>query len=212
VLFSTPYRELLAFFDQMLPRSGKILDCGCGTGNVSAFLAYRAPGRTMHCFDISLDGLEKTRHKLALVDPRGRHLAFEHSLLDLSADLPRVDAAALNFVLHAVAGKQTALARIRNALRPGQFLVLGDPMFGDWGPNTAAETLTEVALTAWMNGSFMTEFDLAVIMEANINFLIGGSGVGERELLALLSRAGFEVVARQRRFAAAATCVVARAQ
>lgn len=61
--------DLLDLMDRLLPKSGKILDMGCGFGLFSLFLASRSPERKLYGVDLSgrrIEAARKAAKKLGL--------------------------------------------------------------------------------------------------------------------------------------------------
>ncbi len=106
--------------EALLPKSGEILEIGCGHGLVSHFLAYAAPDRRVHGIDIDPRKIEAARRTLAGVT----NVRFE---LGDALKLPPgpYDAAVVVDVLYLLdaAGQEAAVAAARRALKPGGVFV-----------------------------------------------------------------------------------------
>jgi 1-acyl-sn-glycerol-3-phosphate acyltransferase len=114
---------LFEALDAAVPRSGRILDLGCGYGVVAHWLNEQTDGREILGVDY-----DEPKVRVARSTSEGRrHLAFETRDI-LEGDLPPADAALLLDVLHYITpdAQRRLLARVRQALRPGGRLVIRD--------------------------------------------------------------------------------------
>lgn len=111
--------------DQVVPRTGQILDLGCGYGVATHWLACFTDRRTFHGVDYDEDKIRVAR-RTAPGHPR---IVFEHGDI-LEMDYPPCDAVLLLDVLHywRPEKQQTILEKARRALRPGGRLILRDGM------------------------------------------------------------------------------------
>lgn len=98
------------------PPGGRVLEIGCGTGNVLAAMARRHPGATLIGLDPDLEALERARAKL----PAGVRLeqGFADALPLPDADVDRVLS---SLMLHHLPAEEQpgALREARRVLRPG---------------------------------------------------------------------------------------------
>jgi len=107
-----------ALFDRYrLPLDARILDAGCGTGEITARLAERFPGARLLGVDV-LDG------PLALARARnsrfGRRVRFENrSVFDLSLPDRKFDLVVCRHVLQAIPHAERALAELTRVTRRG---------------------------------------------------------------------------------------------
>jgi len=114
---------IFPFLDRVVPRSGFILDLGCGYGFATHWLAQCTDARTFLDVDYDEDKI-RTAQRTALENPR---IKFEfQNILDF--EYPQSDAILLLDVLHywTPAKQQLILEKARRALRPGGKLILRD--------------------------------------------------------------------------------------
>lgn len=107
------------YFERVeLPEQCKILELGCGNGNLWKSSAHRVPeGWKITLTDLSPGMLEEARHNLADVDHR-----FEYRIVDAQAipfDDGAFDAVIANHMLYHVPERTRALSEIRRVLRGG---------------------------------------------------------------------------------------------
>ncbi len=117
---SSPFVEAL---DRAVPHGAKVLDAGCGTGQIPNFLALAGPRRAV----IGVDGC---RASLALAD-RFRSQAGTRNLRFLRGDLfalpvqeARFDVVISRGVVHHTPEPYRAIAEVARRVRPGGVLVL----------------------------------------------------------------------------------------
>ncbi len=105
-----------------LPRDARILDVGCGTGEITERIAHLLPGATALGVDIVEEHLAVARSRCAALGPRvrfERRDAFDLGLPDASFDL-----ATCRHVLQAVPEPQRLLAEMARVTAPGGWLHL----------------------------------------------------------------------------------------
>ncbi|HEU5478546.1 MAG TPA: class I SAM-dependent methyltransferase, partial [Candidatus Tumulicola sp.] len=91
-------QEAPLFDRYALPAAPRILDAGCGTGEIASRLAERFPGGSVLGVDIVDAHLELARARYARLAPR---LQFEHqSIFELSAANDTFDLTVCRHVLH----------------------------------------------------------------------------------------------------------------
>jgi len=107
--------ELLRRYE--LPRSPRILDAGCGTGEGAVRLAEEFPGATVLGVDVLDAHLERARRRAA---PFGSRVRFENrSVFGLELPTGSVDLAVCRHVLQAIPGPEKAIAELVRVTRPG---------------------------------------------------------------------------------------------
>ncbi|MFA6001606.1 MAG: class I SAM-dependent methyltransferase [Thermoleophilia bacterium] len=116
-------RELLSdleFVERYVPRTGTIVDLGCGHGLFANLMALSAPERNVIGIDLSP---EKIEHAQATVQGR-RNIEFRcGDMLDRA--LPECDAVTIVDVLYllSASGQEKMLRACRKILKPGGMLV-----------------------------------------------------------------------------------------
>jgi SAM-dependent methyltransferase len=118
--------RLLAAVSDALPRGGRVLDVGCGTGTFALALAAARP-------DAEVAGVDGDPQALAIAraKPGAARVAWREGLADaVPAPDAGADAVVLSLVLHHLtrAAKADALAEARRVLKPGGLLHVAD-----WG-------------------------------------------------------------------------------
>lgn len=109
-----------------VPRGGRVLDVGAGTGTLAIALAAARPDVEV----IAVDG-DPEALALAAVKPGAEHVRWQPGLAgDLDLPDASVDAAVMSLVLHhlAPATKRRSLADLHRVLQPG-----GQLHVADWG-------------------------------------------------------------------------------
>ena len=105
-----------------LPEDARILDAGCGTGEVSSRLAELFPHAHVLGIDIVDPHLELARERYANLAPR---LAFEHqSIFELKAADRTFDLTVCRHVLHAIPHADRVVAELARVTRRGGYLHL----------------------------------------------------------------------------------------
>lgn len=121
------YDELLArTVEYMPPTATRVLELGCGTGNLTAAVAARYPAAELTIVDGSGEMLELARQRLGerplvCVEARFEDLALEPGAYDLVTS---------SIALHHVVDMAGLFRRLHGALRPGGHLVYADQMRG----------------------------------------------------------------------------------
>ncbi|GIE28284.1 hypothetical protein Ait01nite_013290 [Actinoplanes italicus] len=142
-----------ALLDQAAPVPGqRVLEIGCGTGNLLGVLARRTRGLDLTGIDPDPDALRRARRKAARA---GLTIDYRRGYAgDLPFDDASVDVVLSSLMLHHLdeAGRDRALAEARRVLRPGGGLHVVDidghglstslapRMFTDAGFSRAAQT------------------------------------------------------------------------
>jgi SAM-dependent methyltransferase len=100
-----------------LPSQVKILDAGCGTGEVAARLADLFPAAEVLAVDILDHHLALARERYARLAPR---LRFEHqSIFELSAPRDTFDLTVCRHVLHSIPHADRVLKELARVTKPG---------------------------------------------------------------------------------------------
>jgi ubiquinone/menaquinone biosynthesis C-methylase UbiE len=103
-----------------LPTQARVLDAGCGTGEISSRLAALFPQAHVLGVDIVDAHLELARSRYAALAPR---LVFEHqSIFELKQPDRSFDLTLCRHVLHAIPHAETVLAELARVTRPGGYL------------------------------------------------------------------------------------------
>ncbi|MFO0680470.1 MAG: class I SAM-dependent methyltransferase [Sandaracinus sp.] len=117
--------RVLAMVRERVPRGGKVLELGCGTGRAAVELVRE--GRDVMCTDISTGMLDlATRNVTRAMGPgTGRALGFLRAAAhELDPGVGPVDAVIALGVLDYVEDLVPSLQRVTKLLRPGGFAVL----------------------------------------------------------------------------------------
>jgi ubiquinone/menaquinone biosynthesis C-methylase UbiE len=105
-----------------LPSEARILDAGCGTGEIASRLAELFPRSRVLGVDIVDQHLELARSRYADLAPR---LAFEHqSVFELKAADRSFDLTVCRHVLHSIPYADRVIAELVRVTRPGGYLHL----------------------------------------------------------------------------------------
>jgi tRNA (cmo5U34)-methyltransferase len=125
------YDEMLARAVEYMPaRATRVLELGCGTGNLSLAVAARFPDAELVLVDGSAEMLALTRHRLEAQHP-GRDVAcVESRFEDLELAPAAFDLVTSSISLHHVVDKAAFLRGVRAWLAPGGSLVYTDQMRG----------------------------------------------------------------------------------
>jgi SAM-dependent methyltransferase len=103
-----------------VPEEARILDAGCGTGEIARRLALRYPRASVLGVDVLDVLLAVARHRSAALAPR---VAFEQrSFLDPALPAASFDLVVCRHVIHALPEPERALAALVRAVRPGGWL------------------------------------------------------------------------------------------
>ncbi len=103
-----------------LPARARILDAGCGTGEIASRLATLFPQTDVLGVDIIDAHLELARSRYATLAPR---LAFEHqSIFELQEADHSFDLTVCRHVLHAIPHAERVIAELVRVTRPGGYL------------------------------------------------------------------------------------------
>ena len=131
------YAQML---DRRLPANATVADIGCGTGQLTAFLALRDT-RTLTGVDLSPGSLRYARNLVANLGLRNVTL-LEGNLFDLPLPEQSHDVVLCHGVLHHTADPEVGLSALTRIVRPGGYLVVG--LYNTFG-RTAHRALRGVA-------------------------------------------------------------------
>ena len=166
----------LLHHDTVYPPGTLVLECGCGTGAQTVFLASRNPGARIMSVDISATSLEQARLRVAAAGHR--NVEFHQASI---SDLPFADAhfdhVFLCFVLEHLAAPSAALKAVQRVLRHDGTITVIE---GDHG--------------SWFSYPQTPESSRAVQCLIDIQARLGGDSLIGRRLYPLLVETGFRDV------------------
>ncbi len=163
----------LLHHDTRYPPGSLVLECGCGTGSQTVFLAAQNPETRIISVDVSADSLERARARVAAAGRR--NVEFRQAdMFDLPFADEQFDHVFLCFVLEHVARPEAALTALRRVLRRDGTITAIEGDHGSWYcyPQTAAA-------------------ELAVQCLIDVQARLGGDALIGRRLYPLLLEAGF---------------------
>lgn len=145
----SPFTEVEPF----VPRSGVIVDVGCGFGLFSALMALEGPGRAVVGFDVDAAKIRRAQHLFGEIP----NLRFEVASAE-SARLPDCEGAVIYDVLHHLAPAKTTalLRRIREKLR-GTLVVKENDVEPPW-KNAVSHAVEWVAVNGGITKSDPVQF------------------------------------------------------
>ncbi len=115
-------QEVQLFRRYALPAEPRILDAGCGTGEIASRLAELYPNARVLGIDIIDPHLDLARSRYAGLAPR---LSFEHqSVYELRAADNTFDLTVCRHVLHSIPHVDRVIAEFARVTRPGGYLHL----------------------------------------------------------------------------------------
>jgi ubiquinone/menaquinone biosynthesis C-methylase UbiE len=113
-------QEAPLFARYRLPPRSRILDAGCGTGEITSRLAELFPDAHVLGVDIIDEHLELARSRYAHLSTR---MAFEHqSVFSLEADDATFDLTVCRHVIQSIPHPDRVLAELKRVTRPGGYL------------------------------------------------------------------------------------------
>jgi tRNA (cmo5U34)-methyltransferase len=126
------YREMFWAIMYYLPPDfvpSRILELGCGTGNLTRLAHERWPNSHITVVDISEEMLQKTAEKLG---PRTQLTSVQSYFEDLDFAPGQFDLVMSSIAMHHILDpeKERLIGKIHQWLRPGGFFVLGDQIQG----------------------------------------------------------------------------------
>lgn len=127
------YDEMIArLVDYLPPASERILELGCGTGNLSLLLAERYPNSAITFVDAAPEMVDVTRERLEMAFPQSttesEFLVARFEDLDLQG--AEYDLVVSSISLHHVRDKQTLYRTIRAGMKDGGHFCFADQLRG----------------------------------------------------------------------------------
>src|SRR5438105_7349057 len=117
--------------DTKYPAGSAVLECGCGTGAQTVFLASRNPEARIVSVDVSAASLEQARRRIQAAGHR--HVEFHQaSIFELPFDDAHFDHVFLCFVLEHLAEPATALKAVQRVLRREGSITVIEGDHGSW--------------------------------------------------------------------------------
>jgi len=128
--------------------SPRILDLGCGTGNLSLAILDRYPQAEIHIVDISSQMVDLCKHKLA--SKSDRIYCYTKNFLELSYDTSFFDCIVSQITIHHLdtQSKKQLFSCVYNWLKPGGLFSYSDIFCG------ATPDINEKLIFHWKNCSF----------------------------------------------------------
>ena len=114
----------LSELDAAIPARARVLDCGCGTAQLAAFLALAGPRRTVFGFDGCRESLELGERFRAATGTSNLQLV-RADLFGLPITARSFDVVICRGVIHHTPDPDAAVASVADAVAPGGVLVLG---------------------------------------------------------------------------------------
>jgi SAM-dependent methyltransferase len=163
----------LLHHDTAFAAGGRVLECGCGTGAQTVWLAANSPGAEIVAVDVSPVSIEAARARVRAAGYTNvRHLVA--NLFDLPFEKRSFDAIFVCFVLEHLADPAGALRVLRGLLRPGGSITVIEGDHGSWYCHPYTERAARV-----------------VRCLVDIQARAGGDALIGRRLYPLLGEAGF---------------------
>lgn len=110
--------------DAAIPPTTRVLDCGCGTAQLAAFLALAGPNRQVFAMDGCWRSLQLAEEFRARTETSNLQLV-RADLFDLPIRSRSFDVVVSRGVVHHTAEPYRAVAAVADAVAPGGYLVLG---------------------------------------------------------------------------------------
>jgi SAM-dependent methyltransferase len=123
--YETTYREAINWLN--IDPTSRVLDAGCGGGGITRLLAEKA--EAVVALDLAPDLLAYTRQQIQAAKLSERVSYFQADIQALSPDLGQFDLIWCNRVVHGLPDPLKALQEMRQLLKPGGRLVLGEGGF-----------------------------------------------------------------------------------
>lgn len=169
-LFSEDYCASMLYSVLSLPRSGMVLDVGCGTGNfILAALNYRSQTK-MVGLDFSPAVIGQASNLLQRAKlPEDRYQLICADFLQ-TRGCAKFDALLFHNFLVSLPNRTDVARALRIAhdhLKPGGTLTVVHPRPQAWSQQHLANAIAKVTVGAALNGSPMTEYDVALVAGLN---------------------------------------------
>jgi SAM-dependent methyltransferase len=166
----------LLHHDSLYPPGSLVLECGCGTGSQTVFLAEQNPEARIVSVDVSAESLDRARARVAAAG-HGNVEFRQADIFNLPFGDEQFDHVFLCFVLEHLARPGAALQAARRVLRRGGSVTVIEGDHGSWycHPRTAAAAR-------------------AVQCLIDVQASLGGDSLIGRRLYPLLAEAGFSGV------------------
>lgn len=121
----------LLHFDTVYPPGSRVLECGCGTGAQTVFLASSSPQARIVSVDVSARSLEAARQR---IEDAGRHNVSLNAadVFNLPFEDESFDHVFICFVLEHLAEPVRALSCLRRVLRSGGSITVIEGDHGSW--------------------------------------------------------------------------------
>jgi trans-aconitate 2-methyltransferase len=166
-LRARPFHDLIARIGVSSPR--RVVDLGCGPGNLTVSLRERWPGAILECGDSSPEMVESARSR-----------GLDASLLDVRdwTPAPDTDVVVSNAVLQWVPGHESLLRRWVSELPPGAVVAVQVP--GNFNAPSHALTRELAASPAWASrlADVVLREDDAVLSPLGYANLLADAGCG----------------------------------
>ena len=135
--------HFLTSLDEAIPTDAHVLECGCGTAQLSAFLAIAGPGRTVIGVDgcrVSLEHADQFRERAGLENLQ----LVRGDLFQLPVEEKAYQVVISRGVVHHTPDPDEATRQVARRVAPGGVLVLG--FYETWGRavHCARRALTKV--------------------------------------------------------------------
>jgi len=166
----------LLHHDTMFAPGTLVLECGCGTGAQTVFLASRNPGARIVSVDVSAASLEQARGRVAAAGHRNVEF-LEADIFELPFPDALFDHVFLCFVLEHLSQPAAALTAVKRVLRQDGTITAIE---GDHG--------------SWYSYPQTPESSRAVQCLIDVQARLGGDSLIGRRLYPLLAAAGFRDV------------------
>lgn len=163
----------LLHHDTRYPAGNRLLECGCGTGAQTIFLARNSPGVKLVSVDVSAESLEQARKQLANESIENVHLE-QADVFDLPYEEDSFDHVFVCFLLEHLENPEEALRCLRRVLKPGGSVTVIEGDHGSWYCHPQSR-----------------EAEIAVKCLVAVQARMGGDSLIGRRLYPLVSAAGF---------------------